>query len=58
MKPNFSVLGKRIARRGGHAKVTGAALYADDLVVPDLLYGVTLRSSIPCGRVAAIDLNP
>lgn len=42
----------------GPAKVTGKALYVDDLRVPGLLHGATLRSAIPRGRLLAIRPDP
>ena len=40
-------------RKDSHAKVTGAARYIDDLRVPGLLFGATVRSTIPHGRITA-----
>jgi CO/xanthine dehydrogenase Mo-binding subunit len=45
-------------RRDGIEKVTGAARYIDDLSFPGMLYGRTVRSSIPCGRIRAVNLPP
>ncbi|HKY30228.1 MAG TPA: xanthine dehydrogenase family protein molybdopterin-binding subunit [Pyrinomonadaceae bacterium] len=44
-------IGKSIPRKEGRKKVTGAALYIDDLTFPDMLHGVTVRSSVPRGRI-------
>src|SRR5258705_418182 len=44
-------VGKSIPRKEGRKKVTGAALYVDDLTFPDMLYGVTVRSAVPRGRI-------
>ena len=38
----------------GIAKLTGAERYVDDLVVEDLLWGMTVRSPVPRGRIRAI----
>ena len=38
----------------GPAKVTGKALYVDDLGAPGLLYGATVRSEVPRGRLLAL----
>jgi CO/xanthine dehydrogenase Mo-binding subunit len=51
-QPHF--IGKSIPRREGRKKVTGAALYVDDLSFPDMLHGVTVRSSVPRGRIKSI----
>ena len=42
-------------RRDGVAKLTGEALYTDDLVVPGAWYGATVRSTEPHARLIAID---
>jgi CO/xanthine dehydrogenase Mo-binding subunit len=39
-------------------KVTGRAQYIDDLRVPGLLHGRTVRSTIPHGRIRKITLDP
>jgi CO/xanthine dehydrogenase Mo-binding subunit len=46
--------GHSVIRKEGREKVTGLARYVDDLTVPDMLHGVTVRSSIPRGRIRAI----
>ncbi len=45
-------------RREGPAKLTGTALYTDDLVFPGAWYGTTIRSTEPRARLVAIDLDP
>ncbi len=39
----------------GLAKVTGEAIYTDDLKLPNMLVGKVLRSPIPYGRIKRID---
>src|SRR5205085_3924861 len=43
-----------VPRKEGRAKVTGAAAYVDDLSLPGMLYGVTVRSPSPRGRITNI----
>src|SRR5689334_17346403 len=50
-------VGRSVARKDGIGKATGRAVYADDLVFPGMLYGRTIRSTIPRGRVRAIRRN-
>jgi CO/xanthine dehydrogenase Mo-binding subunit len=50
-------VGRSVLRKEGAAKTSGAARYIDDIAFPDLLYGRTIRSSIPCGEIAAIRFN-
>lgn len=45
-------------RREGPAKLTGAALYTDDIVLPGAWYGATVRSTEPHARLLAIELDP
>lgn len=47
-------VGRSVPRKDGIPKVTGAARYVDDLSMPGMLYGRTIRSSIPCGRIESI----
>ncbi|MFL6284203.1 MAG: xanthine dehydrogenase family protein molybdopterin-binding subunit [Pyrinomonadaceae bacterium] len=47
-------IGKPVPRKEGRAKVTGAALYVDDLDAEGVLYGVTVRSTVPRARVKNI----
>ncbi len=53
-------IGHSVPRHDGHDKVTGAARYIDDLRFPGMLYGRTIRSSIPCGRIRSVrcDFDP
>jgi CO/xanthine dehydrogenase Mo-binding subunit len=41
-------------RKEGRSKVTGAARYVDDLRMPGMLYGATVRSPAPRGRIRSI----
>jgi CO/xanthine dehydrogenase Mo-binding subunit len=51
---SITLLGKPIPRKEGRKKVTGQALYVDDLKFDGMLHGVTVRSSIPRGRIRSI----
>src|ERR1043165_7950808 len=50
-------VGKPIPRKEGRKKVTGAALYVDDLKFDGMLHGVTVRSSIPRGQIKNISFE-
>jgi CO/xanthine dehydrogenase Mo-binding subunit len=52
------LLGQSIPRREGRAKVTGQARYVDDIALPGMLYGVTVRSPVPRGLIRRIDYRP
>jgi len=52
------LVGRPVPRKEGRAKVTGAALYVDDLAPPGMLHGVTVRSRVPRGRITGIHFDP
>lgn len=51
-------IGRSVARTEGPDKVSGKALYIDDLEFPGMLYGATVRSPSARGRICAIHFNP
>src|SRR5437016_9362994 len=51
------LVGKPIPRKEGRKKVTGQALYVDDLKFDNMLHGVTVRSSIARGRIKSISFD-
>ena len=50
-------IGKPVPRKEGRRKVTGQALYVDDLSFPEMLHGVTVRSPIPRGKISKISFE-
>ena len=48
------VVGTSVPRKEGLDKVTGVATYVDDLALPKMLHGITIRSTIPCGTIASV----
>jgi CO/xanthine dehydrogenase Mo-binding subunit len=46
-----------VPRKDGLGKATGHARYADDIAFPGMLYGRTVRSTIPCGAIRDIRLD-
>lgn len=46
-------VGTNVRRKDGDAKVTGAAKYIDDLSFPGMIYGTTIRSTVPRARIRA-----
>jgi CO/xanthine dehydrogenase Mo-binding subunit len=57
MSDNERLIGKPIPRKEGRKKVTGAALYVDDLKFDGMLHGVTVRSSVARGRIKSISFD-
>jgi len=53
----YSVINTRVPRVDGRAKATGKARYADDLSMPDMLYGALLQSPVAHGRIRKIDTS-
>ncbi len=49
-----SPIGGNVVRKEGEGKVLGRAQYVDDLVLPDMLHGATVRSKIARGRILSI----
>ena len=52
------LVGRSVPRSEGRAKVTGRARYVDDIVLPGMLFGATVRSDVPRGRILGIDFDP
>jgi xanthine dehydrogenase YagR molybdenum-binding subunit len=55
--PTAPYIGTATPRVDGRAKVTGAAKYAGEFNVPDLVYAYVVESTIPKGRIARIDTS-
>src|SRR5439155_15522094 len=52
------IVGASVPRKEGWDKVIGAARYVDDMVLPGMLHGATVRSSIPRGKIRKITFAP
>jgi CO/xanthine dehydrogenase Mo-binding subunit len=55
---NDGIVGKSVPRLEGRDKVTGASRYVDDMELPGMLYGATVRSRIARGKIKSIDFRP
>jgi CO/xanthine dehydrogenase Mo-binding subunit len=53
-----SIVGMPVPRKEGREKVTGRAKYIDDMELPGMLYGATVRSRIPRGKIRNITFSP
>lgn len=53
-----SIIGTAVPRKEGRDKVTGRAQYIDDMTLPGMLFGATLRSAIPRGKIKDIVFAP
>jgi xanthine dehydrogenase YagR molybdenum-binding subunit len=52
-----SIVGKPLPRVDGYERVSGAAVYPSDVLLPDMLYGAILRCPYPNARVKSIDIS-
>ena len=52
------IVGTSPIRKEGLAKVTGRARYVDDITVPNMWHGATVRSTIARGRITSITYDP
>jgi CO/xanthine dehydrogenase Mo-binding subunit len=55
---NTPIVGTSVPRMEGRDKVTGHSRYVDDMVLPGMLYGATVRSRIPRGKIRKINFAP
>ncbi len=51
------IVGSSMRRVDGVEKVTGAARFAGDLMIPGMLHGRVLRSPLPAARIVRIDAS-
>ncbi|MGC2766556.1 MAG: xanthine dehydrogenase family protein molybdopterin-binding subunit [Candidatus Acidiferrum sp.] len=52
------IVGTSVPRLEGRGKVTGEAQYVDDMVLPGMLFGATVRSRIPRGKIRKLMFGP
>ena len=52
------IVGTSVPRMEGRDKVAGLARYVDDMVLPGMLYGATVRSRIPRGKIKEFTFGP
>ena len=58
MTSHLQIVGSSPIRKEGKAKVMGLARYVDDLTLPGMWFGATVRSTIPRGRITSITFDP
>jgi CO/xanthine dehydrogenase Mo-binding subunit len=52
------IVGASPPRKEGRAKVLGRALYVDDITLPGMWFGATVRSTVARGRIRSIAFPP
>src|SRR3954468_17401164 len=55
---SYRVVGRPVLRKEVRGKLTGDARYVDDLKMPGMLHGATIRSSVPRGLIREIHFDP
>jgi CO/xanthine dehydrogenase Mo-binding subunit len=58
MANTHQIVGHSPPRKEGAAKVLGRAQYVDDISLPDMWFGATVRSTVPRGRISSIAFDP
>ena len=58
MSEPVQIVGTSPIRKEGRAKVVGTARYVDDITMPGMWYGATVRSTIARGRILSISFPP
>jgi CO/xanthine dehydrogenase Mo-binding subunit len=51
------IVGVSVPRKEGRDKVTGRARYIDDMTLPGMLYGATVRSQVPRGKIRSVNFG-
>lgn len=53
----YNVIGKKVQRVDAYEKVTGKAIYGDDIKLHGLLYAAVRHTDIPVGKITKIDCS-
>src|SRR5246127_2542846 len=54
---NSNIVGTSVPRLEGRDKISGKARYVDDMELPDMMYGATVRSKIARGKIKRINFG-
>ena len=57
MQKELKVIGKPMPKLDAGIKVSGKAVYGQDVVLPDMLYGAILRTEYPVAELVSIDTS-
>ena len=57
MKAEFKVIGKPTPKLDARLRVTGSAVYGQDVVLPNMLHGAILRAKHPAAGIASLDVS-
>jgi len=53
----MNIVGKKVVRLDGYEKVTGKAIYGDDIQLKNMLYMAQKYADIPCGRILSVNID-
>ncbi len=53
----YNTIGKKVQRIDGYEKVTGKAIYGDDIKIHGMLYAAFRYTDIPSGKITKIDIS-
>ena len=53
----FNIIGKKVQRVDAYEKVTGKAIYGDDIKLHGMLYAAVRHTDIPVGKITKIDCS-
>ena len=51
------VVGQKVLRVDGLEKVSGRAIYGDDIFLPKMLHAAQRYTDIPCGKITKVDIS-
>src|SRR6185503_14383878 len=51
-------VGQNVLRKEGYAKLTGEARYVDDISFDRMMFGKTIRTTVPRARIKSIEFDP
>jgi len=53
----YNTIGNKVQRIDGYEKITGKAIYGDDIKINGMLYAAFRYTNIPCGKIKKIDIS-
>ncbi len=57
MEKELKIIGKPTRKLDAKTKVSGKAVYGNDIILPDMLYGAILRTKYPVAEIVSIDVS-
>ena len=57
MKKELKIIGKPTPKLDANIRTTGQAVYGNDIVLPNMLYGAILRTEYPLAEILSIDTS-